>query len=282
MSTQVRPMRDRLGRVYTPAVGRGLHPLLWTSLIGFALLFANGFYLSSVTALTWYLGTTQQTFFYMLMVAFHLLLGFALIVPFLLFGFAHLATAWKRPNKTAVRFGLALLAVALVILISGILLVRLGGFEVRDPRVARPATGCTCWLRWRRSCSTCGTGWRAAHPLGMGPTALRGRWRLRRRDGTLAFPGPALVRREGPQGGQAVLLSVGGHHQNRQLHSRAHAHDGRLLPQMSSRRLRRLVSLGAPLKLVQQPGLQGQRAATRRVSLEADRSTQAALVRRLP
>ena len=37
----------------------------------------------SVTALTWYLGTTQQTFFYMLMVLLHLLLGFLLIVPFL-------------------------------------------------------------------------------------------------------------------------------------------------------------------------------------------------------
>ncbi len=135
MSVQAQPMRDRLGRVYTPAVGRGLRPFLWISLIGFALLGANGVYLSSVTALTWYLGTTQQTFFYMLMVAFHLLLGFLLIVPFLIFGFAHLATSWKRPNKTAVRFGLALLATALLILISGLVLVRLGGFEVRDPTV---------------------------------------------------------------------------------------------------------------------------------------------------
>jgi tetratricopeptide (TPR) repeat protein len=135
MSVEAKPMRDRLGRVYTPAVGRGLRPFLWISLIGFALLGANGVYLSSVTALTWYLGTTQQTFFYMLMVAFHLLLGFLLIVPFLIFGFAHLATSWKRPNRTAVRFGLALLATALVILISGLILVRLGGFEVRDPRV---------------------------------------------------------------------------------------------------------------------------------------------------
>ena len=103
-------------------------------LIGFAILGANGFYLSSVTALTWYLGATQQTFFYMLMVALHLMLGFLLIVPFLIFGFTHLATSWKRPNKTAIRFGLALLAVGLVVLVSGLVLVRLGGFEVRDPR----------------------------------------------------------------------------------------------------------------------------------------------------
>ena len=103
-------------------------------LIGFALLGANGFYLASVTALTWWKGTTQQTFFYMLMVALHLALGLGLIVPFLAFGFAHLATSWKRPNSAAVRYGLALLAAALVILVSGLVLVRIGVFEVRDPR----------------------------------------------------------------------------------------------------------------------------------------------------
>src|SRR5262245_474605 len=129
MTVQVRPMQDRQGRVYTPAVGPGLRPLLWIILISFAVLGANGFYLSSVTALTWYLGTTQQTFFYMLMIALHLLLGFVLIVPFLIFGFAHLTTSWKRPNRGAVRYGLALLATALVILVSGLILVRIESFE---------------------------------------------------------------------------------------------------------------------------------------------------------
>ena len=135
MTVQVNPMKDRKGRVYTPAVGPRLRPLLWIILISFALLGANGFYLASVTLVTWYLGTTQQTFFYMLMVALHLLLGFLLIVPFLAFGFAHLATSWRRPNRGAVRYGLALLAVALILLISGVVLVRIGAFEVRDPRV---------------------------------------------------------------------------------------------------------------------------------------------------
>ncbi len=135
MTVQVRSMRDRSGRVYTPAVGPRLRPFLWIILIGFALLAANGVYLSSVTSLTWFRGTTQQTPFYMLMIALHLLLGFFLIVPFLIFGFIHLATSWKRPNRTAVRFGLALLGVAILLLISGLVLVRLGGFEIRDPRV---------------------------------------------------------------------------------------------------------------------------------------------------
>jgi len=135
MTTAARPMRDRLGRVYTPAVGPRLRPFLWIILISFALLGANGAYLSSVTALTWLRGTTQQTPFYMLMVAFHLVLGFLLIVPFIVFGMSHLATSWKRPNKAAVRFGLALLGMSLLILVSGLILVRVGGFEIRDPRV---------------------------------------------------------------------------------------------------------------------------------------------------
>jgi tetratricopeptide (TPR) repeat protein len=135
MTTQVQPMRDRRGRAYTPAIGPRLRPLLWVILLSFAVLGANGFYLASVTALTWYRGTTQQTFFYMLMVLLHLVLGFLVIVPFLVFGGVHLATSWKRPNRDAVRYGLALLAAAIVILVSGLVLVRIGGFEVRDPRV---------------------------------------------------------------------------------------------------------------------------------------------------
>jgi hypothetical protein len=135
MSTPVLPARDRAGRVYKPAIGSRLRPLLWVILIGFALLAANGFYLSSVTALTWYLGTTQQTFFYMLIVALHLFLGLFLVIPFLIFGFAHLATSWKRPNRWAIRYGLILLGAGLVTLVSGLILVRIGGFEIRDPRI---------------------------------------------------------------------------------------------------------------------------------------------------
>ena len=135
MSTPVVSTRDRAGRVYKPAIGSRLRPLLWIILIGFALLAANGFYLSSVTALTWYLGTTQQTFFYMIMVALHLFLGLFLVIPFLIFGFAHLATSWKRPNKAAIRYGLILLTAGLVTVASGFVLVRIGGFEVRDTRI---------------------------------------------------------------------------------------------------------------------------------------------------
>ncbi len=136
MTTSTRPLSDRKGRHYTPAVGPRLRPLLWVILISFGILAGNGIYLASVTALTWWKGTTQATFFYMLMFSLHLALGLALILPFLAFAVAHLATSWRRPNRGAVRYGLALLGCALVVVISGLMLVRLGALElVRDPWV---------------------------------------------------------------------------------------------------------------------------------------------------
>jgi tetratricopeptide (TPR) repeat protein len=149
MSPTSQPLRDRRGRAYTPAIGPRLTPLLWVVMIGFALLGANGAYLASVTFLEWARGTLQQTVFYIRMFILHLVLGFLLLVPFVGFGLIHLATSWKRPNKGAIRYGIALLAVGLVVLISGVILVRLdlplgeltGGrlgalkLEVRDPRV---------------------------------------------------------------------------------------------------------------------------------------------------
>ncbi len=136
MHSSVQPLKDRRGRVYTPAVGTRLRILLWILLVGFALLAANGAYLSSVTIMTWATGVTQQTFFYMLMVGLHLLLGLAIVVPVLVFGFAHLVTSWNRPNKAAITYGLALLACSLVVLVSGIILIRVFDvYQVRDPRV---------------------------------------------------------------------------------------------------------------------------------------------------
>ncbi len=144
------PMRDRRGRVYTPAIGPGLRPLLWVILVGFALLAANGVYLSSVTFMGWLRGSLQQTYFYMLMVALHLGLGLLITLPFIAFGSAHLLTSWKRPNKAAIRNGVMLLVASLIVVVSGFVLLRLelplGGtgpegtprtvkFEVRDPVV---------------------------------------------------------------------------------------------------------------------------------------------------
>ena len=59
-----------------------------------------------------------------------------------------------RPNKAAIRYGLALLGIAMVVLVPGLVLVRIGGVAHRDPTVPsarhsrpvatpRPPTPCT-------------------------------------------------------------------------------------------------------------------------------------------
>ena len=158
MSTAAR-LRDRRGRTYTPAVGPRLKPLLYAVLGGFALLGATGIYLAAITALGYVQGSRSETFFYYVMFALHLVLGFLLITPFVAFGGIHLLTSWNRPNKSAIRAGLALLAASLVILITGIALVRgVKGFEVRDPaarsvsywlHVATPAIAVFLYIRHR-------------------------------------------------------------------------------------------------------------------------------------
>lgn len=123
MSTS--PMKDRRGRVYSPAIGAGLKPWLWIILVGFALLAANGAYLGSVTFLGWLKGSEPQTFFSLAMLVVHVALGLLFVVPFVIFGSTHLLTSWKRPNKAAIRYGLLLLAAGTIVLISGFVLLRL-------------------------------------------------------------------------------------------------------------------------------------------------------------
>ena len=100
----------------------------------FSVLLANGLYLSGVTFSEWYFQRTFQDLFYHYMFLLHLVLGLVLILPFLAFGFYHWRASYKRRNRRAVRIGYALLIAGLVVLISGILLIKLGTFEfMRGP-----------------------------------------------------------------------------------------------------------------------------------------------------
>lgn len=115
--------------VVIPAVGPRLRILMWLVFALIALLGANSVYLASVTYLSWNSGRTYENWFYMLMFGGHLVLGVALLVPFLAFVFIHLFNTRLRKNKRAIRVGYALLITSLVVLVSGILLMRidLGG-----------------------------------------------------------------------------------------------------------------------------------------------------------
>lgn len=127
--------KPRRRRVYVPAVGPRLKKLLYFIFGLLALLGANSAYLVAITALEWFTGNTYQSPFYLLMFLGHLVLGLVLIVPFLIFATIHIKNARKRKNRRAVRVGYALFFVFLLILASGVLLMRVGGFDLKNPEV---------------------------------------------------------------------------------------------------------------------------------------------------
>ena len=93
----------------------------------FALLSVNSLYLSSITLMQWASGRLYETPFYHFMAFGHVVLGVILTVPTLVFAALHWRVAHDRPNRRAVRAGIALLGAVLIMLVSGFLLVRLEG-----------------------------------------------------------------------------------------------------------------------------------------------------------
>jgi tetratricopeptide (TPR) repeat protein len=125
--------KPRYVRTITPR----LRVLLYVVFTLFGVLAANGVYLASVTYLQWLRGEVYEDHFYQLMFLLHLLLGVLLIAPVIVFGVLHMLKARKRRNKRAVRMGYALFTIAIVLLVSGVLLMRVGSFKIVDPEVRR-------------------------------------------------------------------------------------------------------------------------------------------------
>jgi tetratricopeptide (TPR) repeat protein len=117
----------------TPVITARLGRLLGLVLLLFALLVVNSVYLAAITWLEYRSGGIYQDYFYLLMFLLHLALGLLLTVPLLVFALAHMRRAWQRPNRYAVRAGMALFSAALLLLCSGLLLTRFPFFEVNDP-----------------------------------------------------------------------------------------------------------------------------------------------------
>lgn len=143
-------------RVYTPPIGKRLKRLLFVVFALLSLLCANSLYLATITFLEWQRGETYQNQFYMVMFLGHVVLGLIFLLPFIVFGLIHMLTARKRKNKRAIRVGYALFSVSLVVLGSGLLLVRVGEiFDLKHPstrslvywiHVVCPVV--TIWLYW--------------------------------------------------------------------------------------------------------------------------------------
>jgi hypothetical protein len=129
---QQEPKRGRQRR----AIGPRLRKVLAVVFGLFAILAVNSVYLLGVRLLEWSRGEVYQNWFYLVMFLGHLVLGLILILPFILFAVAHTRNAHNRPNRRAVWVGYGLLAAAVALLISGVILMRLEGvIVVKDPVV---------------------------------------------------------------------------------------------------------------------------------------------------
>jgi tetratricopeptide (TPR) repeat protein len=128
------------------AVGPRLRRLLAVVLAAAALLAANSIYLAAITFVEWASGRALQNYFYQYMFLAHLVLGLAIVAPFLVFVALHVAAAWRRRNRLALRTGFALGGASLSLLVTGVALVRFGFFEIHDPRIRAVAYWCHATL----------------------------------------------------------------------------------------------------------------------------------------
>lgn len=120
-------------RKVVKAIGPKLRRVLYVLLFILAVLFANSAYLATITSLEWVSGQTYQNYFYQCMFLAHLILGLLVIVPFIVFAIVHTANTRFRRNRRAVRVGYLLLVASSILLVSGLLLFRIGGFEIKHP-----------------------------------------------------------------------------------------------------------------------------------------------------
>jgi len=136
--TSATPSGGPQRKKYLRSVGPRLRILLYVVFALFAVLGANSVYLSSITFLEWSRGLTYQNYFYMVMFGAHLVLGLLIVLPVIAFGVIHIRNSHDRPNRRAVRVGYALFVISLVLLFTGVALMRFDWFSIKDPRLRSP------------------------------------------------------------------------------------------------------------------------------------------------
>ena len=117
-----------------------MRKLLMGVLVLFALLVVNSAYLGTITWRQWLTGESLENAVYLSMFFGHLLLGLAITIPVLVYGVMHLGRAIGRPNRLAVRLGLALFGCVILLLATGFGLTRgIPVVELRDPALRSAA-----------------------------------------------------------------------------------------------------------------------------------------------
>ena len=114
-------------------IGPGTRWLLFAVYAGVSLLTATAVYLGGVTTAEWARGASYQGYVYQWAVLVHLGVGLLVLTPFVVFGVAHPLAARTHPNRRAARIGYLLAALSVVVLVTGLALMRVGGLELRQP-----------------------------------------------------------------------------------------------------------------------------------------------------
>ena len=133
--------RGPAGPVVTPALRWWLRVIL----VVFGLLALDSIYLAAVDLAAWWSGESREDQGYLWAILIHLVLGLAIIVPYIVYGARH---AWRgrfRPNRRAVAVGWGLLWVGVALLVTGVLLVRV---EIGGVRLGIDRPGLRNTLFW--------------------------------------------------------------------------------------------------------------------------------------
>lgn len=120
--------RQVKGPVITPALRRWLQVVL----VLFGLLLVDSLILVTTDVAAWWSGEAREDGSYLWAFLLHLVLGLSLIVPFIVYGVGHARRGRHRRNRRAVAVGWGLLWIAVALLITGVVLVRveIGGVRL--------------------------------------------------------------------------------------------------------------------------------------------------------
>ena len=153
MTSPIETNVDRSRALNRPVMTSRTRWLLRLGLGLSAVLGGTSLYLVAIRIVSFTIGESAESTVAVWMFLVHLVVGLAAIAPTLVFVVLHLLSARNRPNRRAVKVGYALFASVVLVIATGIVLMRIEGvFEVRDPAVRELA-----W--WLHVVAPIGVGW---------------------------------------------------------------------------------------------------------------------------